>query len=55
MVFRRNASLGIEETSDRQDSACKASDKRWKETCDGSRVMVPEMKDELELYEYVLV
>jgi hypothetical protein len=49
--------LTIEETSDRQDSASKALDKRRKETRDGRKagVMVPEMKCELDLYEYVLV
>jgi hypothetical protein len=30
-------SLTIKETSDRQESACKASDKRRKETGDGSK------------------
>ncbi len=33
----RLGGLTIEETSDRQDSACKASDKRRKETRDGSK------------------
>jgi hypothetical protein len=33
----RLGGLTIEETSDRQDSACKASDKRCKETRDGSK------------------
>ncbi len=33
----RLGGLTIEETSDRQDSASKASDKRWKETCDCSK------------------
>jgi hypothetical protein len=54
----RLGGLTIEETLDRQDSARKASDKRRKETRDrrtATRVMVPEMKCELDLYEYVLV
>jgi hypothetical protein len=33
----RLGGLTIEETSDRQDAACKASDKRRKETCEGSK------------------
>jgi hypothetical protein len=33
----RLGGLTIEETLDRQDLACKASDKRWKETSDGSK------------------
>ncbi len=33
----RLGGLTIEETSDRQDSARKASDKRWKETREGSK------------------
>ena len=51
----RLGGLTIEETSDRQDSARKASDKRRKENVMAARMMVPEMKCELELYEYVLV
>ncbi len=46
--------LTIEETSDRQDSAGKASDKRRKETVMAARMMVPEVKCELDWYEYVL-
>ncbi len=33
----RLGGLSIEETSDRQDAACKASDKRQKETREGSK------------------
>ncbi len=53
----RLGGLTIEETSDRQDAARKASDKRRKETrkgcnCDGSWL---EIKYECDLYEYVPV
>jgi hypothetical protein len=47
--------LTIKESLDRQESAHKASDKRQNETRKAARVMVPEMKCELDLYEYVLV
>jgi hypothetical protein len=53
----RLGGLTIKETSDRQDSARKATDKLRKErlVMAAARMMVPEMKCELDGYEYVLV